>query len=51
MTKFKTHCERIFLNKIFTPIYTSKTKPKQNFPNLKYGVLPAHIDYIENIHP
>ena len=24
-----------------------KEKLKQNFPNLKYGVLPAHINYIE----
>ena len=27
-----------FLNKIFTAIYTSKAKPQNNFPNVKYGV-------------
>ena len=35
---------------LYTYIF-NKDKPQENFPNLKYGVLPAHINYIENIHP
>ena len=49
--KIQDSLRMIFLNKIFTPIYTSKVKPQKNFPNVKYGVWPAHINYIKNIHP